>query len=142
MWHAYMTLHAQGFFRGDIPRAWLLERNAYICQQCLQLVSFSRQSSHSRNCTAFPQHPLPVQTNINLSSSNSNQSLPSFDEVCQLNHPAIRFIPSKARPAFARALSSTLKGILRDNNEESWLNSLCSQNVHSHQLSGMEDMTD
>ena len=91
MWRSHMTLHAQGVFGGEIPSAWLLEQNSYICQQCLQIVSVSRQSSHSRKCKANPQHPPPVQSNLSFSSSNSNQSLPSFDEVCQLNHPTLRF---------------------------------------------------
>ena len=50
-----------------------------------------------------------------LDTRSSDQS-----EVCQLNHPTLRFVPAKARPAFARALSSTLKDILLHNTEESW----------------------
>lgn len=31
-----------------------------------------------------------------------NQGLPYFEEVCQLRRPVLRFVPAKARPAFAR----------------------------------------
>ena len=90
--------------------------------KCLHLPTIpSNSMSQDNHLTHITQpHSLPYQY-LSPSLSNSNQSLPSFDEVCQLNHPTQRFIPSKARPAFTRALSSTLKGILRDNNQGSWL---------------------
>ena len=48
-------------------------------------------------------------------------SLPTFEEVCILNQPTLRFIPSGSRPAFARALSSALRGVIHDNSEDAWL---------------------
>ncbi|KAL5457665.1 hypothetical protein EMCRGX_G034949 [Ephydatia muelleri] len=35
--------------------------------------------------------------------------------------PTLRFVPKKARPSFARALSSTLRSVLDENSEEAWL---------------------
>ena len=51
----------------------------------------------------------------------STHDLPTFEQVCHLNHPSLRFIPSKARPAFARALSLALRELVLKNTEESWL---------------------
>ena len=42
-------------------------------------------------------------------------------EVCELHRPTLRFIPSRARPAFARVLSASLRSVLSDNSEEAWL---------------------
>ena len=47
--------------------------------------------------------------------------LPTFADVCQLRCPTLRFVPKKARPSFARALSSTLWYVLAENSEEAWL---------------------
>ena len=47
--------------------------------------------------------------------------LPTFDQVCQLKHPTLWYIPAKARPAFARALSSSLRDVLQKNTEDAWL---------------------
>eukprot|EP00731_Ephydatia_muelleri_P012305 Em0006g1199a len=52
---------------------------------------------------------------------NVAESLPSFEEVCELHRPTLRFIPSRARPAFARVLSASLRSVLSDNSEEAWL---------------------
>ena len=48
-------------------------------------------------------------------------SLPTFEEVCLLNQPTLRFIPSRSRPAFARALSSALRCVIQENSEDAWL---------------------
>ena len=47
--------------------------------------------------------------------------LPTFADVCQLRCPTLRFVPKKARPSFARALSSTLRFVLAENSEEAGL---------------------
>eukprot|EP00731_Ephydatia_muelleri_P024321 Em0016g592a len=47
-------------------------------------------------------------------------TLPSLEDICSLKHPTIRFIPSSARPAFARALSSVLKEIVAVNSVAAW----------------------
>ena len=44
-----------------------------------------------------------------------------FEEVCLRNQPTLRFIPSRSRPAFARALSSALRCVIQENSEEAWL---------------------
>ena len=91
-----------------------------LCPHCYQLVANSRHSTHLQRCTQSQifniSHSLPL-----IRDSQTNQELPTFAEVCQLNHPTLRFVPAKARPAFARALSSTLKDILLHNTEEAWL---------------------
>ena len=51
---------------------------------------------------------------------NHQVTLPSLEDICSLKHPTIRFIPSSARPAFARALSSVLKEIVAVNSVAAW----------------------
>eukprot|EP00731_Ephydatia_muelleri_P021996 Em0014g587a len=51
----------------------------------------------------------------------AEMSLPTFEDVCLLDQPTLRFIPSKSRPAFARALSSILRSVILENTEEAWL---------------------
>ena len=51
----------------------------------------------------------------------AEMSLPTFEDVCLLDQPTLRFIPSKSRPAFARALSSSLRSVILENTEEAWL---------------------
>eukprot|EP00731_Ephydatia_muelleri_P022329 Em0014g920a len=50
-----------------------------------------------------------------------NYNLPSFADVCQLRCPTLQFVPKKAKPFFARALSSSLRSVLDENSEEAWL---------------------
>eukprot|EP00731_Ephydatia_muelleri_P007198 Em0003g1446a len=66
----------------------------------------------------------PNPTHLQPPSSNrppSNVPLPTFNEVCQLNLPTLPFIPTKAKPAFAKALSSTLRAVIETNTEQAWL---------------------
>ena len=86
---------------------------------------------HAERCTDYSTHyvilhigkggsgppgpPPPPPLNPPLTD------LPTFDQVCQLNHPTLRYIPAKARPAFARALSSSLRDVLQKNAEDAWL---------------------
>ena len=102
---------------------WLRDHNAYVCHSCFQLVANSRHASHLRRCpqrciTSTQLSSILPSTNL---QSHASQVLPTFDQVCQLNHPTLRFVPAKARPAFARALSSALRGVLQKNSEEAWL---------------------
>ena len=108
MWRIHMSLHASGALPGQVPAKWLLDQNLFVCPNCSQLVANTRQASHLQRCsqrltdqTAHLQSPIAPEPQINL-------SLPTFEEVCQLHHPTLRFVPTKARPAFARALSSAL----------------------------------
>ena len=117
MRHNHMSLHAKGALPGEIPSAWLMERSLFICPNCYQLVSCSHRASHPGRCNQssiinalhLPTHPA------------STHDLPTFEQVCQLNHPTLRFIPSKVRPAFARALPLALREVVLKNTEESWL---------------------
>eukprot|EP00731_Ephydatia_muelleri_P010334 Em0005g920a len=54
-------------------------------------------------------------------SANPIHALPSLDVVYELQCPTNRYIPHKARPAFARVLSDVLKSICYENSEEAWL---------------------
>ena len=78
----------------------------------------SRFASHSRRCLAGLAAP---QTPISESSHSTNTVLPSFEEVCLLSCRTLRHIPKKSRPAFALALSFSLKAVLHDNSLDSWL---------------------
>ena len=75
----------------------------------------SRHSSHLHHCgqNSQPSH-IPI-TGVN------EDNLPSFEEVCDLKCPTLRFVPHKSRAAFARALSSTLRSVINDNSEQAWL---------------------
>ena len=75
--------------------------------------------SHQRKC-ATPRSNTNTQMDIPVFNDRTAQ-LPSFEEVCHLHCSTIHHIPAKARPAFAKTLSSTLQDILHTNNEESWL---------------------
>ena len=118
MWRNHMSIHANGTLPGAVPSEWLLAQNLFVCPHCYQLVANSRHSTHLQQCTQSQivniSHSFP-------SIQDSNQELPTFAEECQLNHPTLRFVLAKARPAFAWALSSTLKDILLHNTEETWL---------------------
>ena len=118
MWRSHMGLHARGLFLGEVPKEWLQEQGLYICE-CRALVAKSRLASHSRRCLAGWQllkHRFPSPRTV-----LTHAVLPSFEEVCLLSCRTLRHIPKKSRPAFALALSSSLKAVLHDNSLDSWL---------------------
>ena len=116
MWHNHISLHAKGALHGEIPSACLMERKLFICPYCYQLVSCSRRASHPSRC-----NQSSIVNALHLPTRPaSTHDLPTFEQVFHLKHPSLRFIPSKARPAFARALSS-LRELVLKNTEESWL---------------------
>ncbi|KAL5506266.1 hypothetical protein EMCRGX_G007877 [Ephydatia muelleri] len=47
-------------------------------------------------------------------------SLPTLQDICSLRCPTIRFIPSRARPSFARVLSAVLRDVVAENSIEAW----------------------
>ena len=103
---------------------WLEDHYSYICQGCHQIISNSRLSSHSSRCDGLIAMNTPNPTHLQPPSSNgspSNVPLPTFNEVCQLNLPTLPFIPTKAKTAFAKALSSTLRAVIETNTEQAWL---------------------
>ena len=116
-----MTLHAKGALPGIVPSKWLSEHSLFVCPSCSQLVSNSRHASHLRQCSQRCIAPVSLQQPVSIPCSDDSQDLPTFDQVCQLNHPTLRYIPAKARPAFARALSSSLRDVLQKNTEDAWL---------------------
>ena len=127
---AHVALHAQGVFPGDVPITWLEENDLYVCRFCVQLVSNSRLSSHSKKCVGgaavargsedilMPIDNPPVEA---PPFHQPEPSLLTFEEVCFLNQPTLRFIPSRSRPAFAQALSSALRCVIQENSEYPWL---------------------
>ena len=84
------------------------------------VVSNTRQASHLNRCSQGQDPPAPPQLHTPI-PSQVNQDLPTFEEVCQLNHPTLRCVPAKAKPAFARALSAILKDVILWYSEEAWL---------------------
>ena len=100
---------------------WLRAQNVFVCPSCSQLVSNSRQASHLHQCPMRSITPVSLQQPVPTPSSDASHNLPTFEEVCQLNHPTLRYIPAKARPAFAKALSSALRDVLLKNTEDAWL---------------------
>ena len=59
---------------------------------------------------------LPMSASIDETSA-----LPTFEDICQLPGYTLRRVPTKARPAFACALSAALRSALLENTEDSWL---------------------
>ena len=122
MWYQHMSLHASGYYSGGVPNSWLIDQHLFVCSSYYQLVSISRTASHSRCCREQAKSPATL-TALSFSSPTEpcNQGLPSFEEVCQLHRPVLRFVPAKARPVFARVLSTALRSVWIENSEEAWL---------------------
>ena len=124
MWRSHMNLHSQGVFPGEVPTWWLEEQDLSVCTHCLHLVVVSRFASHLEKCPANVSggHSF-LHSSFADSSPSENQipALPSFHIVCELQCPTIRYIPHKARPAFAQVLSDILKSICYENSDEAWL---------------------
>ena len=116
---------AQGLFPGDVPSTWLTEQDLFVCLHCVQLVVNSKTASHSRHCTSPSLYPVERNETTNPAidaTTSTGPTLPSFEDVCHLRCPALRFVPKKARrSAFTKALSTTLRSILTENSEEAWL---------------------
>ena len=119
-----MNLHAQGVFPGEVPTWWLEEQDLSVCTHCLRLVAVSHFASHLEKCptnVSGCRSALPSSLADSSPSENPIHALPSLEVVCELQCPTIRYIPHKARPAFARVLSDVLKSICYENSEEAWL---------------------
>ena len=59
---------------------------------------------------------LPMSASIDETST-----VPTFEDICQLPGYTLRCVPTKARPAFACALSAALRSALLENTEDTWL---------------------
>eukprot|EP00731_Ephydatia_muelleri_P006120 Em0003g368a len=129
MGKAHMTLHVQNILPGDVPLEWLQEQDSFVCLSCHHIVANSRFGSHSTKCSGSTTGIGPLQAQAASTTAGSSQGdgddsnapLPSFEEVCSLRCATVHHIPQKARPAFARALSETLRAICQLNTEEVWL---------------------
>ena len=124
MWQNHMTLHARGLFAGAVPNFWSKEQDLHCCASCHQLVANSRSSSHSQCCKGRAprtSNPMDTPSQISGSQNQPNTNLPSFEEVCQLTLPTLRFVPKKLRLSFARVLSATLRQVVLENSELAWL---------------------
>ena len=103
----------------------------FICPQCSHLVANSRAASHLQHCTTNLISSSALLTHVSPSttagpvpaalSEPTTPNLPSLEEVCELKCPTLRFVPKKARPAFAKVLSTVLRSILSENTAEAWL---------------------
>ena len=130
----HLNLHTQGVLPGSVPEDWLQENNMVTCSHCRHLVASTHIMSHQRKC-ATPMSNRNTQMDV-LLVNDSNIQLPSFEKVCNLRCSTIQHIPAKARPAFAKPLSSTLQDILHTNNEIAWLKLFCLQSVSWYLLKG------
>ena len=102
-----------------VPDTWLNDQNLYICHHCSSLVAISHKSSHIKKCLKCPPSPeSPVATPLTKASGDD---LPSLRDICNLKCPTIRFIPNKAKPAFARVLSAALRAVITENSIGSWI---------------------
>ena len=122
-----MSGHLRGVCQGEIPVAWLKERKLHICNHCSSFVASSRWASHQQKCSALPLGHEVSSTSDYLTQPNAispemgNKIVPSLDDICSFRSPTIRFVPKRAKLAFAKVLSSVLKEIISDNSVTSWL---------------------
>ena len=112
MWRLHMDSHLRGLFPGAVPDSWLLDQGLSVCHTCVKLVSTSHLPSHQQKCLAQRSTPLAPMPSSDLSS---------LDEVCSLKCPTIRFVPCKARLAFARPFSAALMAVISENTATAWL---------------------
>ena len=123
---AYSTAKAysstgKGVYPGAVPTTWLQEQSRYICPNCSSLFANYHSVSHSKKspsvafCSQTQSHDIRV-----VPCSIPHQvTLPCLQDNCGLRHPT-GFVRSKARPAFASALSSFLKEIVAENSVDAW----------------------
>ena len=122
MWLLHMTNHAKGVLPGAVPTTRLREQSRYICPNCSSLVANYHSVSHSKKCPSvtFCSQTQSHDIKVVPCSIPHQATLPCLQDICSLRHPTIRFVPSKARPAFARALSSVLKELVAENSVDTW----------------------
>ena len=117
MWKTHLEGHVRGAYAGVVPDLWLTEHNLLICCHCSSLVAMSHKASHSEKCNPLQN---PSLSTVPRSTPDAvSDAIPSLSDVCELRCSTIRFIPTKAKPAFARALSSALRAVVSDNSVES-----------------------
>lgn len=131
MWRAHMTLHVQAIHPGEVQNTWL----EYTCLSSLSPARYWFATSQGGvlvqlqplSRTQFLKcHPTLMEI---PALTNAGPSLPIFEEVCLLNQPTLRFMSSKSRPAFGRALSSA-RGVSSKRTEESWPKSFMLSFLH------------
>ena len=119
MWHVHMANHAKGLFGGEVPITWLQEHRLQICDVCSDLVAISQFPIHQRSCVANNLNNIGLETPL-VDSQSQPVELPSFEDICSLRCPTMRFIPHRAKPSFARILSSVLFDIILQNSVPAW----------------------
>eukprot|EP00731_Ephydatia_muelleri_P001670 Em0001g1670a len=119
MWKAHMANHAKGLFVGEVPAAWLRDNQLQICDMCSDLVAISQLPIHQQSCRANQLKNTDVESML-VDSQVQPADLPSFEEICGLRCPTLRFIPHRAKPSFARVLSSVLYDIILQNSVTAW----------------------
>ena len=123
---AYSTAKAysstgKGVYPGAVPTTWLREQSRYICSSPVanyHSVSHFKKCPSVAFCSQTQSHDIKV---VPCSTIPHQATLPCLQDICSLRHPTIGFVPSKARPAFARALSSVLKEIVAENSVDAWI---------------------
>ena len=123
MWRHHMTLNAQRLLPGNVPNTWLKEQGLFICPDCQLLVANSHSLSHQTKC-ARTAHAVVETLGMNSPMSASidrTPALPTFEDICKLPGYTLRRVPTKARPAFACALSAALRSVLLENTADLWL---------------------
>ena len=127
IWRHHMTGHLRGIYQGKVPVAWLQEQSLRSCNHCSSFVASSRWTSHQQKCSArrtgqeassASDHSAQLSA---ISPEVGNTILPYLDEICSFRSPTIRFVPKRAKLAFARVPSSVLKEVIADNSVASWL---------------------
>ena len=92
MWHQHMSLHASGYYFGEVLSLWLEDQHLLVCRSYRQLVSISKTASQSQCCKGQAKSPAMLPAVSVSSPTEPNQGLPCFEEVCQLHLPVLRFV--------------------------------------------------
>ena len=80
------------------------------------LTSHQGKCSHTMHAAAESLVNTP-----STPGSNYTTVLPTFEDACQLPCYTLHHVLAKARPMFARVLSTALRNAWHENTEESWL---------------------
>ena len=117
MWLLHMTNHAKG---GPFPHCGCGPSPVLSVLTSVLLLLIL---TYAKKCPSVAFGGQSQANDINVvpcSIPQHQATLPCLEEMCCLRHPTIRFVPSRARPAFARALSSVLKEIVAVNSVDAW----------------------
>ena len=121
MWHNHMTLHAKGALPGSVPSEWLRVQNVFVCPSCSQLVLTPGKLFTCANVPWGASHQFPYSSLFQPPLQMPVTTFLLLKKCANWTTQHCGYIPAKARPAFAKAVSSALRDVLLKNTEDAWL---------------------